>query len=312
LITGRAGVKLLIEPGNERPQFFKQFYPDETKNRIRAMKKILIALAAIILLVVAGLVYVYVNLDNIVKATIEEAGTRVTLADVTVDNVKIETTQNTASIGGLVVGNPDGFETDHAFSLGNISVRLDGSTLTSNTIRVIEVIVDAPSVTYELGQGSSNIATIQRNVESFVQRVSGPTGAGGDKADTAADDGSGTKVVIDNVYIRNGNVSVSAAMLQGKKLSSGLPEIHLKDIGKQEGGATPAQVAEEIITALNTAVFKSVSSLNVDGLLQGVGDLGKGVTGLIGGAATGTGGVVKDGAGAVGDAVKGLFGGSSE
>ena len=279
------------------------------------MKKILIALAAIILLVVAGLVYVYVNLDNIVKATIEEAGTRVTLADVTVDNVKIETTQNTASIGGLVVGNPDGFETDYAFSLGNISVRLDGSTLTSNTIRVIEVIVDAPSVTYELGQGSSNIATIQRNVESFVQRVSGPTGAGGTEggdADTAVDDGSGTKVVIDNLYVRNGNVSVSAAMLKGKKLSSSLPEIHLKDIGKQDGGATPAEVAEAVITALNTAVFKSVSSLNVDVLLQGVGDLGKGVTGLIGGAATGTGGVVKDGAGAVGDAVKGLFGGSSE
>ncbi|WOI09138.1 hypothetical protein [Thalassospira lucentensis] len=279
------------------------------------MKKILIALAAIILLVVAGLVYVYVNLDSIVKATIEEAGTRVTLADVTVDNVKIETTQNTASIGGLVVGNPDGFETDYAFSLGNISVRLDGSTLTSDTIRIIEVIVDEPSVTYELGQGSSNIATIQRNVESFVQRMSGPTGAGGadgGNADTAADDGTGTKVVIENVYVRNGNVSVSAAMLKGKKLSSGLPEIHLKDIGKEEGGATPAQVAEQIITALNTAVFKSVASLNVDGLLQGVGDLGKGVTGLIGGAATGTGGVVKDGAGAVGDAVKGLFGGSSE
>ena len=264
------------------------------------MKKILIALTAIVLLIVAGLVYVYVNLDNIIKATIEEAGARVTLADVTVDNVKIETTQNTASIGGLVVGNPDGFTTDYAFSLGNISIRLDGSTLTSDTIRVIEVIVDAPSVTYELGQGSSNIATIQRNVESFVQRVSGPTGA--------ADDGSGTKVVIDNLYVRNGQVSVSAAMLQGKKLSSSLPEIHLKDIGKAEGGATPAKVAEEVITALNAAVFKSVSSLNVDGLLQGVGDLSKGVTGLIGGAAVGTGGAVKNGAGALEGAVKGLFG----
>ncbi|WP_417815992.1 hypothetical protein [Thalassospira alkalitolerans] len=275
------------------------------------MKKILIALTAIVLLIVAGLVYVYVNLDNIIKATIEEAGTRVTLADVTVDNVKIETTQNTASIGGLVVGNPDGFTTDYAFSLGNISVRLDGSTLTSDTIRVIEVIVDAPSVTYELGQGSSNIATIQRNVESFVQRVSGPTGAGGadgDSGDTAADDGSGTKVVIDNLYVRNGQVSVSAAMLQGKKLSSSLPEIHLKDIGKAEGGATPAKVAEEVITALNAAVFKSVSSLNVDGLLQGVGDLSKGVTGLIGGAAVGTGGAVKNGAGVLEGAVKGLFG----
>lgn len=283
------------------------------------MKKILIGLAAIIVLVVGALVYVYVNLDDIVKSTIEEAGTRVTLADVTVDGVSIETTQNTAAISGLMVGNPDGFNTDYAFSLGNISVRLDGSTLTSDTIRIIEVIVDSPSVIYELGNGSSNIATIQRNVEAFVQRVSGPTGAGGSDGDAsgdAADSGSGTKVIIDNVYVRNGDVGVSAGFLQGKKLSASLPEIHLTDIGKDDGGATPAEVASEILTAINASVFKAVSNLNVDGLLQGVGDLGKGVVGAIGGAVggvtSGGGGTkLKDGADALGGAVKGLFGGSS-
>ncbi|MDG4720747.1 MULTISPECIES: hypothetical protein [Thalassospira] len=277
------------------------------------MKKILIGLAAIIFLVVGGLVYVYVNLDDIVKTTIEKAGTRVTLAEVTVEGVAIEATQNTAAINGLVVGNPDGFKTDYAFSLGNISVRLDGSTLTSDTIRIIEVVVDAPSVTYELGNGSSNIATIQRNVESFVQRVSGPAGAGGADGDAAGDDaGSSTKIIIDNVYVRNGNVGVSAALLQGKKLSASLPEIHLKDVGKEENGATPAQVAGEILTAINASVFQAVSSLNVDGLLQGVGDLGKGVVGAIGGAASTGGTTIKDGADALGGAVKGLFGGSSD
>lgn len=280
------------------------------------MKKILFGLAAIIVLVVGGLVYVYVNLDDIVKTTIEKAGTRVTLADVTVDAVSIETTQNTAAIKGLVIGNPEGYKTDHAFSLGNISVRLDGSTLTSDTIRIIEVVVDAPSVTYELGNGSSNIATIQRNVESFVHRVSGPSGGQGTDDSAAGEDAaSGTKIIIDNVYVRNGNVGVSAALLQGKSLSANLPEIHLKDVGKEDNGATPAEVAGEILTAINASVFKAVSNLNVDGLLQGVGDLGKGVVGAVGavGGAAGTGGEkLKDGANALGGAVKGLFGGSSD
>lgn len=286
------------------------------------MKKILIGLAAIILIVVAGLVYVYVNLDNIVKTTIEEAGTRVTLADVTVDGVKIEPTQNTAAISGLVVGNPDGFKTDYAFSLGNVSVRLDGSTLTGDTIRIIEIVVDAPSVIYELGNDTSNIATIQRNVESFVQRLSGPaggsgSGGSGDAAKDSSSDGagSGTRIIIDNVYIRNGDVSISAGLLQGKKLSVGLPEIHLKDVGKEEKGATPAEVAGEILTAINTSVFKAVSGLNVDGLMQGVGDLGKGVlgaVGAVGGVATGGSSKLKGGADAIGGAVKGLFGGSSD
>lgn len=62
-------------------------------------------------------------------------------------------------------------------------------------------------------------------------------------------------------------------------------------------------------------MFKAVSNLNVDGLLQGVGDLGKGVVGAVGavGGAAGTGGEkLKDGANALGGAVKGLFGGSSD
>ena len=83
-------------------------------------------------------------------------------------------------------------------------------------------------------------------------------------------------------------------------------------MGKEEGGATPAQVAGEILTAINTAVFKAVSSLNVDGLLQGVGDLSKGVVGAVGGVASGGGTKIKEGADALGGAVKGLFGGSSE
>ena len=95
-------------------------------------------------------------------------------------------------------------------------------------------------------------------------------------------------------------------------MSVGLPEIHLKDVGKEDNGATPAEVAGEILTAINTSVFKSVSSLNVDGLMQGVGDLGKGMMGVVGGAASGSGGKIKDGADALGGAVKGLFGGSSD
>ncbi|MFH1805034.1 MAG: hypothetical protein ABID63_09115 [Pseudomonadota bacterium] len=268
------------------------------------MKKILIGLTVIVLLVVAGLVYVYVNLDSIVKSTIEEAGKRVTLADVSVDSVSIETTQNSASISGLVIGNPDGFKTDEAFSLGMIRVRIDGSTLTSNTIRIEEVVIESPRVTYELAQNTSNIATIQRNVESFVARMSGGAGS----SQTTSGEGD-TKIIIDNLYVRGGAVNVSAAILDGRSLSSGLPDLHLKDIGKQDGGATPAQVAEEVITALNGAVFKSVASLNVDGLLQGVGDLGIGVVDTLGGAASSGGGAVGN---ALDGAVKGLFGGSSD
>ena len=265
------------------------------------MRKILIGLTVIVLIVVGFLVYVYANLDSIVKSTIEDAGTRVTQAEVMVDKVKIETTQNTARITGLKIGNPAGFYSDYAFSLGDISVVIDGASLTGPVIHVEKVVIEAPAITYEVGDKTSNIATIQRNVESFISRVSGPAGENATRdAKEINQDQEGTRVVIDNVYINNGSVAISASFLGGKKLSTALPDLHLTDIGRDNNGATPAQVAEEILSAINTAVIKSVSRLNVDGLMQGVGNLGKSL---------GDGGSsLKDGADAVGNAVKGLFG----
>lgn len=279
------------------------------------MRKILIGLTIIVLIVVGFLVYLYANLDSIVKSTIEDAGTRVTQADVSVASVKIETTQNTATITGLKIGNPAGFYSEQAFSLGDISVAIDGSSLTEPVIHVEKVVIKSPSITYEVGDNTSNIATIQRNVESFISRVSGLSGENATKdADEINKEQGGTRVVIDHVYITDGSVGISASFLGGKQLSTSLPDLHLTDIGRDSNGATPAQVAEEILSAINGAVINSVSKLNVDGLMQGVGDFGKSLAAPIeklGSSDTATQGSnsLKDGADAVGNAVKGLFGG---
>ncbi|OSQ39555.1 hypothetical protein [Thalassospira mesophila] len=285
------------------------------------MRKILIGLTIIILIVVGFLVYLYANLDTIVKSTIEEAGTRVTQAEVTVDAVKIETTQNTAEIKGLKIGNPAGFYSEQAFALGDISVVIDGSSLTEPVIHVEKVTITAPSIIYEVGDNTSNIATIQRNVESFISRVSGPAGENATRdADDINDEQGGTRVVIDHVYIENGSVAISASFLGGKKLSTSLPSLHLTDIGRDTNGATPAQVAEKVLSAMNSAVINSVSQLNMDGLMQGVGDFGKSLAAPLGALGTAPGstgadggnGALKKGSDALGSAMKGLLGGKSD
>jgi hypothetical protein len=89
----------------------------------------------------------------------------------------------------------------------------------------------------------------------------------------------GKKLVIEHIYIRGGTISVSASMLQGRKITSPLSDLHLKDIGKEEGGASPGEVVNEVITAVQDAATKSVASLNIEGL---VGDVGKALKGLFG------------------------------
>jgi len=67
-----------------------------------------------------------------------------------------------------------------------------------------------------------------------------------------------------------------------------LHEIHLKDIGREEGGATPGEVVEKIIGSVRSESVSAVAKLNLDKVKQ-------------------AGGAIKEGLGKAGDKIKGLF-----
>jgi hypothetical protein len=271
------------------------------------MKKILIGLAVIVVIVLGGLFYLWSNLGSLIKTAVEEAGSRVTQVKVTLKEADTgNLTSGAMALRGLVVGNPSGFKTDSAFQLGEISVKVDPSTVTSDTIVVKEVVIGAPQVTYEFGSGGSNIGTIQKNVEKL-------TGGGGSSSGGSSSDSSGgKKVVIENLYVRDGKVEVSADFLQGKKTGTSLPTIHLKDIGKSKGGASPAEVAEQVIAAISKSATSAVGKLDVGAIKDALGkelgakmgDVQKTLEQSTGGATD----ALKKGSGDAEKTLKGLFG----
>jgi hypothetical protein len=269
------------------------------------MKKILIGLVVIVVIIAAGLFYIWQNLGALIKTAVEEAGTRVTQVKVSLKEADAgNVTQGALALRGLVVGNPSGFKTDSAFQLGEISVKVDPATVTSDTIVVKEVIIAAPKITYEFGTGGSNIGTIQKNVEKLA--------GGGKGGEAPAEGGAKKKVIIENLYVRDGRVDVSADFLQGQKTGTPLPTIHLKDIGKSSGGATPAQIAEQVIAAISKSATGAVAKLDVGAIKDALnkelgakmGDVQKTLEQSTGGA----GDMLKKGTGGAGDALKGLMG----
>ena len=263
------------------------------------------AVGVIIIIVIAVVVIGLSNIDSIIKNGVESQGSEITQAKVTLNKVKISATEGTGELAGLVIGNPKGFKTAHAFSLGAIKISLDVGTVLEDKVVIREIAIDAPQIIYEVGDDGSNLDALKHNVNKFlgVDEKTGKTPAG-EKSATQKDDG-GKKLVIEHIYIRGGTISVSASMLQGRKITSPLPDLHLKDIGKKEGGASPGEVVNQVITAVQNAATKSVGALNIKGLVGGVGKAVegqlKGVTDQIGSGAGGAG----DG---VGKALKGLFG----
>lgn len=272
------------------------------------MKKIVIGLVVVAVLVVGAVVFLLGNLGSLLKDVIETAGTEVTEVNVTLNEVDVDRlTDGEAALRGLIIGNPAGFNTNSAIRLGEVSVQVDPKTVADDVIVIKKVVIAKPEITYEFGGSGSNVGTIQKNVE---RKTGGGKKSTGKEAKSAEDDG-GKKIVIENLYIRDGSVSVSAAFLKGKEVSASLPNIHLKDIGKSKGkntGASPAEVAQKVISAISGSATKAVGGLNIAGIKDALGkELGSATKVLEQGAGSATK-KLEEGAGGVTKGLKGLLG----
>jgi hypothetical protein len=257
-----------------------------------------------LIVVIGGMsIFLLSNLDGLIKEAVETVGSEATQAKVTLNEVSISIKSGNGAIRGLIVANPKGFKTPSAFELGGISITLDTGSLGQDPTVIKETAITNPKVTYELEAGGSNVDAIQKNVDAYAKQFA----SGGGEAKK---EGEGPKIIIENLYIRGGEVSVSAAFLQGKALTTPLPDVHLKDIGKEKKGASPAEITKKIIDSLTKGAGYAVGALNLDKMMEGAGAAAKAIGDKAKDAMKGAGDVTK-GAGETlekgfGDAGKGL------
>jgi hypothetical protein len=243
------------------------------------MRKTLLIVGLLLLLALGGGAWwLYHSLDRIVASAIRSYGPKITKVHVKLDSVKIRPTEGLAAINHLELGNPKGFATERALAVKLIRMKLDVASVTQDVVRIKEIVIEQPDITYEHASGGSNLDVIQRNVEAYVAQLSGG------KTSTKST-GPEKKVIIENLYVRGATAKVTAAALQGKVVTVPVPDLHLTDIGKKSGGVTAGEATRQILTALTQSVTKSVSSLKLDGVMDSI----------------------KKGAAAVGDTVKGWF-----
>jgi uncharacterized protein involved in outer membrane biogenesis len=202
--------------------------------------KILFVGGAIVVIVVIVLVFVVVsNLDKVVERLVETEGTAALGTDVGLEGVEITLTEASGALSGMTVGNPSGFEARNAFELNRIELSIDPSSIGSDEIVLNEVTVDGAHLTYEQQEGGSNLQTILDHLESVTE----------DSSET--DD---PLLVIESFLLRAAQVTVIHPELDDP-LSLTLPDIALRDVGREGAGATAASAAKQIIGPLLDATI---------------------------------------------------------
>ena len=98
------------------------------------MKLVGYAVGGIVAVVVVAVIVALFHSGDVIKAAVEEMGPKLTKAEVKLDKADLSITSGEAALSGLLIGNPPGFTTPHAFKLDNISVKLIFDSLASSFI----------------------------------------------------------------------------------------------------------------------------------------------------------------------------------
>jgi len=229
------------------------------------IKKILLFSGiGVVVLGLLAVIIVALCLDGIVKKAVETVGPRLTQVTITLDSIHIGVMSGSAKVKGLVVGNPDGYKTPQAVSVGLAEVSVDVASALSDKIIIHTIHVESPEITFEGGLGKNNLFQIRDNLNSLTQST-GPTGT---NVQTTASGKPVKKLEVDDFLITGAKVHVNLTLLGGQEMTLPLPDIHLQDLGKGDAGLTPADLTRRVFDAITSATLSTVTS--------SVGNLGKG------------------------------------
>jgi uncharacterized protein involved in outer membrane biogenesis len=226
--------------------------------------RLLIALVVVVVLVVlaAGLF-----LDGAIKRGVETFGPRLTKVDIKLQSVHLSLFSGSGTVKGLVVGNPEGFKTPSAISVGTVTLALKPGSLLSDKIVITSINVQGPEITYETDLKHNNLSKILANVQEA---------AGGGQTEPAKPQESAQpkgakpakKLEVDEFIITGGKIYVSVTTLGGQAATIPLPDIHLPALGTGPDGITPAELTKKVLEAIEKDATQAASGA--------VADIGKG------------------------------------
>lgn len=246
----------------------------------------ILAVLSVLLLaaVVTAVFYLGSRIDGIVEKAIETHGSELSGTAVEVASVNFSFKEGRGTIRGLTIANPPGFPPGDAFSLGEVTLRLDLSSVREDTLVVEEAVIRGPVVrTVVTSSGETNIGAIAKHVRESIPPEE-------EKAER--EPGGEPRLAIGSFIFEEGRIDADTSAVGGDVKSVDLPPLRLEGLGGP-AGASPAVLGGEILLAYSEAVLKAAARAGVrsylekevEGLLdEGIGEEGKGlIRSLLGG-----------------------------
>ena len=207
------------------------------------MKKILIAIAAVVVVLVVAVVFLLGNIDRIVKGTMEDVGSELLGVPVKVATVEISLKNGNGQITGLTIANPTSFSAQNAFQMDMIRIGLDLKSLGKQPLVINELNIKNPVIQLEAKEdGSSNLQALLNNIDKNSAKADKK--AAEQPASEATPKGEPIKISFGKLAITGATVHVNAPGQEPQEVV--IPDIVEENVGG-ETGLTPGQTGKFII-----------------------------------------------------------------
>lgn len=228
------------------------------------MKKVVLGTSLLLVaLAAATVLYVYSNLDRLVKEVIETAGTDALGTRVTVTGVSLHLREGRGSIRGIAIANPEGFSDKQLFSIGDATVVLDMANLSQQHIGIQSIVARNPRVYFESRGGDSNIDALRATLAANKT-------ASTDAESAAAEP---LQLRIARVDIQQIEAVLDTDLLQ-RAVVTQLDDIHLENLQ-----GTPEEIAREIVgpvlRQVRAQIATSLVTLTAEDLQDSAANLGR-------------------------------------
>ncbi|MEH6551800.1 MAG: hypothetical protein V7744_17630 [Pseudomonadales bacterium] len=220
------------------------------------MKIILKIVALLVLVAIAGVVYLAFNLGGIIKDGVEEYAPPLVGSPVTVSSVQILPLSGSGAIRGFDVGQPSGYGEGNIISVGTADISVDIESLTQDVVIIKSISIDSPMVHYIQKDNNND------NVRALMKAIEQNTGSSSSAGDTG-DSGAGKKIIIDEFTLSNMLVKATSPLLGDEDFEVILPTIRLTEIGRKSGGQHADELARDLGRQLTSAIKDGLANSSV-------------------------------------------------
>ena len=208
----------------------------------------------LLLAIVAGGALVWINLNGIVKRTIESQSTAQLKLKTELDSAALSLFGGELNLDDLRIASPQGFTAPHMFTLDGVDVNVKLNELRDDPVRVQSITLDKPKLVVER---AGNRFNFKAAMDQMPKRPEPPP------EDPNAEP---LRLIIGEltvrdpaVVIRPGDINIPGIEL-AKEFTITIPTMSMKNIGTGEdaqNGAAVKDVVMQVITAMAAAAANS-------------------------------------------------------